>query len=70
MRMRPASLTAAAPPSSCHETHSVRAIDTQGQQQERRADQSELGAETRVSRMAHAGNLPGARLPWLTDIKG
>ena len=23
MRMRPASLTAAAPPSSCHDTHSV-----------------------------------------------
>ncbi len=28
MRMRPASFTAAAPPSSCHDTHSVSAIDS------------------------------------------
>jgi hypothetical protein len=41
MRMRPASLTAAAPPSSCHDTHSVAAVDNSAN--------SKNGAPTRAS---------------------
>ena len=52
MRRRPASLTAAAPPSSCHETHSV-SVTAASASARKGADEQQLGTEAPVACTAH-----------------